>query len=862
MKAGQTILKRLIEGERQYRVPLFQRPYTWDKLQLHQLWSDILDQYEVLASYDADDGSRPTKSSHFIGSFVLAPVSGLASGVSTYLIVDGQQRLITLLLALAALRDAQVGTDQRAVDRLNQLYLRNEHAQGLDRYKVLPTRTDRQVFFSLIDGAMPVASQSKVAAAHRFFASQLASPIPGREDEPISFQRMERVVVERLAVVDITTEDDDNPHRIFESLNATGMALTQGDLLRNYFFMLLPTRGQEIYDKVWYPMEQGLGEDRLEALARVDLQRRGIDATKDDVYRLQQDRLDPLARDETRIELEIRDLALRASHYRRMVDPSVEPDLEVRAALTRLRRWGAETIYPMLMHMYDLTERGAATTADLLQSLSYIESFLVRRHLAGVSAKQLNRLFIDGIKQLPTDRPIAEAVKWVLSGERRYWPTDQQVRDAVRRGFFYLMGRPEQRKLILERIEQSFGHLEPVNLTSANLTIEHIMPQTLSEEWRVQLQAAGEDPDTVRDELVHTLGNLTLTAYNGVLSNNPFERKRQIYGDSNLQLNRVLKDETVWGRTQILARADELANRIVEIWPPPMPGAKGAAIGFDWSRIDSAVAAIPVGRWTTYGDLALLGGTAAQAVGNRVASNAAPASAYRVLDSQGRLRPSFHWPDPSDTRDALDLLRSEGVVFGEDVSADPSQRINALELAETIDYEVDPEELDRLRRIYAASPLSLGAGGDSPWLDDGKGWHLSQVTTKTREMLEALVEMLREVTNGVEPSWNQKYYISWSCGPRIWAAAHPRQHWMWFEINQPSFTAEEAAGRLGWLAVPPGGSPSWKNEGPAQVITSSSGGVSLQLRALGDMSGPSGAALRQLLSEAWNAAQSSAAARL
>ena len=176
MKAGQTILKRLIEGERQYRVPLFQRPYTWAQVQLDQLWSDILDQYELLSTYEADGGSRPLRSSHFIGSFVLAPVPGMAHGVSSYLIVDGQQRLTTLLLVLAALRDWQKGKDQKAVDRLNQLYLRNEHAEGTDRYKLLPTRLDREAFFAFIDGTAPPSVSTNLEAAYRFFAGQLTKP--------------------------------------------------------------------------------------------------------------------------------------------------------------------------------------------------------------------------------------------------------------------------------------------------------------------------------------------------------------------------------------------------------------------------------------------------------------------------------------------------------------------------------------------------------------------------------------------------------------------------------------------------------------------------------------------------------------
>jgi alkylated DNA nucleotide flippase Atl1 len=856
VKAGQTTLKRLIEGEKQYRVPLFQRPYTWEPVQLGQLWSDVLDQYEVLTAYEADGSGRPLRSSHFIGSFVLAPIPGLAHGVSSFLIVDGQQRLITLLLSLAAIRDWQKGKDQRAVDRLNQLYLRNEHADGLDRYKVLPSRLDRDAFFAFIDGSSPPLVNSKLEGAYRFFASQLTKPYQGEDTGPLDHHRLERVIVERLSVVDITTEDDDNPHRIFESLNATGMSLTQADLLRNYLFMLLPTRGPEVYDKVWYPMEQSLGEDRLEGLARVDLQRRGTDATKDDVYRLQQQRLEPFAHDEVRIEAEIRDLAVRATHYRRLVDPTAEPDLETRAALTRLRRWGAETTYPLLMHVYDQIDRGQATQKDLVGCLRHIESFLYRRHLAQVPTNQLSRLFLDAIKQLPTDRSIPDAIKWVLSGARRYWPTDDQIRTAARSKPFYLIGRPDQRKLILEGIEESYGHLEPVNLTVAKLTIEHIMPQTLSEQWINELAASGNDPTTTQEELVHTLGNLTLTAYNGVLSNNPFERKRQIYGDSNLQLNKALVDSPRWGRTQILARADELAERIIEIWPGPLPGSKGAQIGFDWSRIDAAVAAIPAGQWTTYGDLAMLGGTSAQAVGNRMTTNSALTNAYRVLDSQGRVAAAFKWDDPNDKRDPVDVLSGEGVVFGDDGTADPSQRLNAYQLALLIEYEFDPEELERLRRLYSLKPPPSEANSDSPWLSDGKAWHLSRASAITKEILEELLEMIGDVTAGQQPNWNQKHYISWTNGSRIWMSAHPRKHWVWLALHRTPFTAATAAVRLGWVNVAPGESLLKKSDGPPQVQGSADGStVWLQIRAFGNLTGETGAELRTLFAETWAANQ-------
>jgi uncharacterized protein with ParB-like and HNH nuclease domain len=152
VKAAQTTLKPLIEGQKQYRVPIFQRPYVWDGPEVLQLWDDMTVQYRALHPAAPGEAVRPSRSTHFLGSFVLAPLASPAHGVTPYLIVDGQQRLTTVLLALAALRDVQAKVDRRAWDRFNLLYLRNEFAEGLDRYKLLPAQLDREAFFACIDG--------------------------------------------------------------------------------------------------------------------------------------------------------------------------------------------------------------------------------------------------------------------------------------------------------------------------------------------------------------------------------------------------------------------------------------------------------------------------------------------------------------------------------------------------------------------------------------------------------------------------------------------------------------------------------------------------------------------------------------
>ena len=678
MQVRETNLKQLVQGEKQFRVPLWQRQYTWRTVDHRLLWRDISEQYSRMVS-----PSGTSDSGHFLGSIVLSPVPSAASGIASYLVVDGQQRLTTLMLILAAIRDAAATKDEHAIERYDELYLINKFQKGEGRFRLVPTQADRPSFFACITRGAAAGGQDPIGQAYRFFRSHIE--LPGPDEEALDLDRLTRIVVERLAVVDITTSQGDNAHRIFQSLNATGVNLTQADLLRNLIFMLLPTRAGIVYEELWRPMEGLIGFDNLEGLARVDLQRRGIDVAVDDVFRRHQDRLESMPGGEQAIEDAVRDLALRAQHYKRIIDPGAEDDPEIRAGLRRLRRWGAQTSYPVLMAAYDLRERHRLTVDGMRDAVSYIESFLVRRQLTGVPTNTLNRLFVQFVEHLPQDESFPLALRQELSRQRRYWPSDSQLRDAMRTRPFYLSGRGPQRKIILERLEQSYGHPERIDFENTDLTIEHVLPQTLSQEWRDHLVSLGQDPDEVHQSLVHTLGNLTLTAFNGTLSNNPFERKRQIYGASHLELNRALSEQDAWGRDEILARADELAEHAIATWPSPLPSAAELPTGFDWSRVNAAIAAIPRGRWTTYGDLAQLGGTAAMPVGQHVANTSGLDNAYRVLGSDGKPRPDFHWDSPTDSRNLLDVLHHDGVRFDDKGAADPSQRITAAELFALID---------------------------------------------------------------------------------------------------------------------------------------------------------------------------------
>jgi alkylated DNA nucleotide flippase Atl1 len=684
MQVRETTLKELIQGEKQFRVPLWQRQYTWQREDHQLLWSDILEQYANLKADGTQDGSG-----HFLGSFVLSPGSFAASDVATFLIVDGQQRMTTLLLILCAIRDTQAPNNPQVVERINEFYLVNKWKQGFDRLRLLPTQEDRVAFEKCIDGESGAGGQDGIGAAYRFFRSHLE--LGDSDGEVIDLALLERIVVERLNIVDITTGSGDNAHRIFQSLNGTGVNLTQADLLRNYIFMLLPSRGERIYEEVWRPLEELVGFDNLEGLARVALQCAGVEVAKDDVYREHQTRLDTVAGDEEQVESYVRDLARRAGHYKRLIDPSAEPDEELRGGLRRLGRWGAQTTYPLLMYGYDILDRGQCSIEELRAVVLYVESFLVRRHLAGIPTNSLSKIFVAIVGQLPGDVSFVDAVRQELSRERRYWPTDAQVVEVARARPFYFNGRWNQRLLVLERLEQSFQHPEPVDFERAKLTIEHIMPQTLTAEWRQHLSELGQDPEEVHDELVHTLGNLTLSGVNAQLSNNPFERKQELYASSHLELNRELPEQPVWGREQILARAQALAGRIITLWPGPLPGFGDVPRGFNWSRINAAIAAIPAGRWTTYGELAQLGGTAPVPVGQHVANSPTLTNAYRVLGANGMVRLNFRWSDPLDEREVAYVLAADGIVFDENGAASPAQRVTASELAEMTEQVASDE---------------------------------------------------------------------------------------------------------------------------------------------------------------------------
>lgn len=557
MKAIQSDVQTFLEGSKQFVLPLYQRRYSWAA----KHWTTL--------ERDLDRLMRePERRSHFIGSFVTAALDHAADqSVSRYRLIDGQQRLTTLLLLLAALRDAAFAQgDSGLADEIHGLYLTNQFKKGDAARKLIPTGEDQAAFAACLD--RPAAPQGRVGEAYRFFADVFARVPAARLADA------RRAALGRLTVVSITLEADDDAHLIFESLNAKGERLTQADLLRNYFLMRLPQAAADThFARLWQPMQADLGED-LTSFFRHYLMRdaEGAEVRKDEVYEHVKDRVDALAASPADVVGELEVVRRHAGHYARLVAPKThELDREVADRIDRLHRLKSTTAYPFLLVVMDRIASGSLPPDVLPATLDLIESFLIRRLVCSVPTNQL-RVIFRGLCRAAADAPDAmlllRAIRSTLAYNQRC-PTDAAFRDAIARRPLYGGSKRDAARYLLERIERSYGHKEGPDPSADGVQVEHVMPQTLTDAWRAAL-ASDVDPaaaDEAHGLWLHTLGNLTLTAYNATLSNAPFAAKRVHYLDSKFTLNQHFAAADVWNAAAIQARGEMLAEQATSIWP-------------------------------------------------------------------------------------------------------------------------------------------------------------------------------------------------------------------------------------------------------------------------------------------------------
>jgi len=380
---------------------------------------------------------------------------------------------------------------------------------------------DAQAYLTVLTDPANASGHTAVGNAYRFFLKRISALRDAGELHP---ERLATTIGDRLSLVFVTVEEGERPHKIFESINATGVGLSQSDLLRNYLFIALDERSNSVYAQYWRPLERSLGTEGLEGLVRDDLQSGGEFVKQNAVYRTARGQLEPKTGDLDTLEQHVKKLARRGAYYALFLQPADPYGIADKLGLSSralrhlafLRAWGASTTYPLLLHLYSEVDAGRATHEQAEACLEATESFIVRRYLAAVPTNVLNRLFIQLVKALPAGQPIDVALRRELSRDGR-WPDDEQLREGVATVHYYSHGRAHQQRLVLQRLESHLRAEVDVDFDSANLSIEHIMPQTLGPEWKAELSQDGHDPQEVFERLGHTLGNLTLTAWNSKL---------------------------------------------------------------------------------------------------------------------------------------------------------------------------------------------------------------------------------------------------------------------------------------------------------------------------------------------------------
>jgi uncharacterized protein with ParB-like and HNH nuclease domain len=544
----------LLSGPKQFVVPYFQRAYSWRRHQWNTLFDDILELYELGSS-----------NSHFLGSMVLLndPARAAGEDQSPTLVIDGQQRIVTLSLFLAAIRDSAGDTDPGFVGHLHYEYLADRAEDDLDYPKIQVTHQDREAFLTVIRMGAELPP-SPIRDAYRTFTDALKEQI----DKGLDLERLVHIVVSQLSFVAITLDTDDNPYRIFESLNAKGMPLTQGDLLRNYFFMRLPAAEHEHwYTTVWSPMQSRLGE-RFDDYMRDFLLKDGQPIRPDEVYQEWRKRLGPL--DEEGIRSVLGDLAEWSLEYDQILNPRRETDAEVRLQLQRLTTWSKTVPYqfnPLLLRLHADYRRGFLSASQIRGMFQAIESLFVRRLFSAGPVRDENQLLIelyDQASQQPeSDR--AEAFIAALSRPQLGWPDDADFTEGIVRYPLYFGSHPDQRKLVLEALEDSFAHPSPVRYEQLDLQL--ITPLLPRSDWLLEL-GVSEDQYW---KLIGTLGNFTWAPRGRAPDLGVAERKKELlrmtrYG---LELVKDFAQISRWTAEEIENRARRLAARAIEVWPPP-----------------------------------------------------------------------------------------------------------------------------------------------------------------------------------------------------------------------------------------------------------------------------------------------------
>ena len=575
MKAIQANLLRFLKKSTQFVIPIYQRNYAWTPAQCQQLWNDLM-----------RAGRNSALDAHFIGSIVYVENGAhQVMGSEALLVIDGQQRLTTCTLLIAALarhfEHHGLGElfDMFSARKLRNYYLLNPDEEGERHFKLLLSETDKDTLLAILQSKpLPEASSTRIVENHVLFQALI-------EQHKDELQAICQGLA-KLVIVDVSLDrSQDNPQLIFESMNSTGLELSQADLIRNFILMGLEPRLQtDLYKTHWRPMEKGFGQDayatHFDAFMRHYLTAKtGEIPNVREVYAAFKNYAHSLTGD---IRALVADVHAYATYYWAMaLDGEKEPALK--QAFHDLRELKVDVAYPFLLDAYHDYQHQRLAADELHRIVRLVESYVFRRAICAIPTNSMNKTFASLSRTLKKDRYL-ESVQaaFLLLPSYRSFPRDEEFQRKLKERDLYKF---RSRSYWLRRLE---NHGRRERVVVEDYTIEHILPQNenLSAEWQAAL---GPEWKRIQQTWLHTLGNLTLTGYNSEYSDQPFMSKQHAvrtsdgsaigFASSPLRLNRLpfqledkvhsLGDVPVWNESAIQARAECLAREAARVWQAP-----------------------------------------------------------------------------------------------------------------------------------------------------------------------------------------------------------------------------------------------------------------------------------------------------
>jgi uncharacterized protein with ParB-like and HNH nuclease domain len=620
MKANAVPLLAVFEKKMRLEVPLFQRQYVWSQ-EKHwdPLWEDISRKFTEFL-----DG-RKEAPVHFLGAMVFDQKQTPTTHVDKRQVIDGQQRLTTLQVFLAAFRDFCRERDCEELAKEAESFTMNKGMMAepeVDRFKVWPTLLDRMQFCDVVASgsraeliqrhplrrrpyARKPEPRPRMVEAYLFFFAQLEEFFIGDDGDPplaaeVSLSnRLEecfQALKNALQIVVIDLEQGDDAQVIFETLNARGEPLLPADLLRNFIFLRAARLGEPqeaLYEQYWkrfddefwrVEVKQGrLTRPRSDLFMQHFLaSRQGVDIPIKHLfveYKFWIERTHPFQT----VRDELATLARQGGDFRRIIDPKKDDPLF--NLVTFLDSFDIRTAYPLLLALLD----AQLDDGEWERVSVSVESYLLRRAVCNLTTKNLNRVFLGLTRSLRKSGLSHAGLKGellALAGDSTAWPTDEQFREAWRSAHVYLIMNNPKIVHIYKRLNETYLATKKERVSvDGMLTVEHLLPQNWIDHWPMQdgskglgmvelSQALQGDPRAEatrkRNAAAQTFGNLTILtqALNAAASNSPWTKKRpELLRHSLLPINQQLQSVDIWDEEAISTRSEELFQRALLLWP-------------------------------------------------------------------------------------------------------------------------------------------------------------------------------------------------------------------------------------------------------------------------------------------------------